>query len=312
VWECVQHTARVLRAEDGVAEPAARLVAAMGARAEDARALAYRLYEIASQKGWAAEALVYNVPRRLVFELRPILREFAPRRRPGRSPWRHAADGAPAARGLQCARGRSRAGQQLRAFAGPLFGQQRVLANHQAFARIVGACDLGHVAVLSGHSLDARPRVAIIKQRGLQRPARARELLDRRRPQCGDPIQTSRAQRVLDARAGQQSAVPTDQVRGLKAHDHHHALPVETLLQLVDLRRQRHRIGGIAFKHLDRYRAAVGRTHQADDDLPPVATVVAAVALLRQFAAAPFEIGGGDVVEQQRAIPSDGGGPAWT
>jgi putative DNA methylase len=60
VWECVQHTARVLRAEDGGAEPAARLVGAMGARAEDARALAYRLYEISSQKGWAAEALVYN------------------------------------------------------------------------------------------------------------------------------------------------------------------------------------------------------------------------------------------------------------
>jgi putative DNA methylase len=32
----------------------------MGARAEDARALSYRLYEIASQKGWASEALVYN------------------------------------------------------------------------------------------------------------------------------------------------------------------------------------------------------------------------------------------------------------
>ncbi len=32
----------------------------MGAKAEDARKLAYRLYEIASQKGWAAEALVYN------------------------------------------------------------------------------------------------------------------------------------------------------------------------------------------------------------------------------------------------------------
>ena len=60
VWECVQHTARVLRAEDGGAEPAARLVAAMGAKAEDARALAYRLYEISSQKGWATEALVYN------------------------------------------------------------------------------------------------------------------------------------------------------------------------------------------------------------------------------------------------------------
>jgi putative DNA methylase len=60
VWECVQHTARVLRAEGGGAEAASRLVAAMGSKAEDARALAYRLYEIASQKSWAAEALVYN------------------------------------------------------------------------------------------------------------------------------------------------------------------------------------------------------------------------------------------------------------
>jgi putative DNA methylase len=60
VWECVQHTARVLNAEDGGGEAAAGLVAEMGPKAADARALAYRLYEIASQKGWAAEALVYN------------------------------------------------------------------------------------------------------------------------------------------------------------------------------------------------------------------------------------------------------------
>src|SRR5438105_8365634 len=33
-------------------------------------------------------------------------------------------------------------GQQLGAFAGPLFGQQRVFADHQALARIVGAGDL--------------------------------------------------------------------------------------------------------------------------------------------------------------------------
>jgi putative DNA methylase len=32
----------------------------MGPKAAAARALAYRLYEIASQKGWAAEALIYN------------------------------------------------------------------------------------------------------------------------------------------------------------------------------------------------------------------------------------------------------------
>jgi putative DNA methylase len=61
VWECVQHTARILRDnERGGAEEAAKLVAAMGSMAEAARALAYRLYEIASQKGWASEALVYN------------------------------------------------------------------------------------------------------------------------------------------------------------------------------------------------------------------------------------------------------------
>jgi len=60
VWECVQHTARVLNAPDGGGEAAARLVAQMGARAADAQKLAYRLYEIASQKKWSAEALVYN------------------------------------------------------------------------------------------------------------------------------------------------------------------------------------------------------------------------------------------------------------
>ena len=60
VWECVQHTARVLNAEDGGGEAAARLVAQMGPKAADARALAYRLFEIATRKGWADEALVYN------------------------------------------------------------------------------------------------------------------------------------------------------------------------------------------------------------------------------------------------------------
>jgi putative DNA methylase len=60
VWECVQHTARVLNAEEGGAQAAGALVAAMGPRAEAARALTYRLFEIATQKGWASEALVYN------------------------------------------------------------------------------------------------------------------------------------------------------------------------------------------------------------------------------------------------------------
>jgi putative DNA methylase len=60
VWECVQHTARVLNAEDGGGAAAGRLVAEMGPKAAEARALAYRLFEIATQKGWATEALIYN------------------------------------------------------------------------------------------------------------------------------------------------------------------------------------------------------------------------------------------------------------
>lgn len=60
IWECVQHTARVLNAEDGGGAAAGRLVAEMGPKAAEARALAYRLFEIATQKGWAAEALIYN------------------------------------------------------------------------------------------------------------------------------------------------------------------------------------------------------------------------------------------------------------
>lgn len=60
IWECVQHAARVLNAEDGGAEAAGRLVAQMGPSSDQARKLAYRLFEIATQKGWSQEALVYN------------------------------------------------------------------------------------------------------------------------------------------------------------------------------------------------------------------------------------------------------------
>ena len=62
-WECVQHLVRAMTAETGggVAE-AARLAAAMGpGRAENARALAYRLYTVSERRGWSGEALAYNV-----------------------------------------------------------------------------------------------------------------------------------------------------------------------------------------------------------------------------------------------------------
>jgi putative DNA methylase len=49
-----------LNAPNGGGEAAARLVAQMGPKAGEARALAYRLFEIATAKGWASEALIYN------------------------------------------------------------------------------------------------------------------------------------------------------------------------------------------------------------------------------------------------------------
>ncbi|TIX43847.1 MAG: DUF1156 domain-containing protein [Mesorhizobium sp.] len=60
VWECVQHLARTLNSVGGGAQAAARLIAEMGPKATDTRALVDRLFQIATDKGWAQEALVYN------------------------------------------------------------------------------------------------------------------------------------------------------------------------------------------------------------------------------------------------------------
>ncbi|WP_025032483.1 DUF1156 domain-containing protein [Bradyrhizobium sp. DOA9] len=60
IWECVQHTARVLAAEDGGQLAAARLIRSMGRRSSDALTLTDLLYKVSSRKGWHKEALVYN------------------------------------------------------------------------------------------------------------------------------------------------------------------------------------------------------------------------------------------------------------
>lgn len=57
-WETVHHLIRVL--EDGGEAAASKLVATLGARAEFARELAYRLYTLCERKKRAAEALSYN------------------------------------------------------------------------------------------------------------------------------------------------------------------------------------------------------------------------------------------------------------
>ena len=57
-WEIVHHLIRVLAS--GVESAAADLVAELGAKAEIARELAYRLYTLCERKKRAAEALAYN------------------------------------------------------------------------------------------------------------------------------------------------------------------------------------------------------------------------------------------------------------
>lgn len=57
-WEMVHHLIRVL--ESGGEAAAAELVARLGAKAETARELCYRLYTLCERKKRAAEALAYN------------------------------------------------------------------------------------------------------------------------------------------------------------------------------------------------------------------------------------------------------------
>lgn len=58
VWEAVHHLIRVHEAEGEQA--AAQLAAKLGALADVARELAYRLFNISDRKGWAQEALSFN------------------------------------------------------------------------------------------------------------------------------------------------------------------------------------------------------------------------------------------------------------
>ena len=61
-WECAQHLARTLNAQDGGTVEAARLMAGMGTDdASAARGLAYRLYDICERKSRADEAQVWNM-----------------------------------------------------------------------------------------------------------------------------------------------------------------------------------------------------------------------------------------------------------
>lgn len=74
VWEMVHHLVRVLEA--GGETGAAALVARLGAKAEAARELAYRLYSLCERKKRAAEALSYNALVQSWPEISRLAREF--------------------------------------------------------------------------------------------------------------------------------------------------------------------------------------------------------------------------------------------
>jgi putative DNA methylase len=79
-WEVVHHLVRVL--ESGGEGAAAELVTRLGARAEVARELAYRLYAICERKKRAAEALSYNGLVQSWPEITRLAREGAEAGRP--------------------------------------------------------------------------------------------------------------------------------------------------------------------------------------------------------------------------------------
>jgi putative DNA methylase len=76
-WETVHHLVRLL--EDGGESSAAELVTKLGARAETARELAYRLYTLCERKKRAAEALSYNALVQSWPEIVRLAREGAQR-----------------------------------------------------------------------------------------------------------------------------------------------------------------------------------------------------------------------------------------
>ena len=75
VWESVHHLVRVLNRGE---EPASEVVARLGAAAEPARELAYRLYRICDQKKRPQEALAYNALIQSWPELASLARQRPP------------------------------------------------------------------------------------------------------------------------------------------------------------------------------------------------------------------------------------------
>jgi hypothetical protein len=99
-------------------------------------------------------------------------------------------------------------------------------------------------------------RIALVDERELE-GAGIEQGADLRGSERGDPVEPGRSQLVANAGRGDHPAVP----------DQHHPRQAKALLEVVDLRGERHRVGGVAGQHFDGHQTAVGRAQQARDDL---------------------------------------------
>jgi hypothetical protein len=132
-----------------------------------------------------------------------------------------------------------------------------VFADDKPLAGIVGVRDLG--------------QALLIEERELEGPARGQRL-NCRGAQRGNPVEPLDRPQILPQAGVREDPAVADQ---------HHARDREPLADLLDLRRQRLGVAGVAREHFDGDRTAVPVGQQPEDDLPRVALAVARVAELR-------------------------------
>jgi hypothetical protein len=135
-------------------------------------------------------------------------------------------------------------------------------------------------------------KVALVKERELK-PLSRHHPANLRRPQGRDPAHPGDDLKVLaQASRSDHPAVP----------DKDNPAQTKALANLLHLRAQSHRIGGVAGEYLDGDRAPFPIAEQAEDDLqlPPLA--IPRVAETSQRAATALEIRRGHIVEHQTAV----------
>ena len=175
--------------------------------------------------------------------------------------------------------------QQRFPLARPLLPQARVETHQQAFARKLRADDLG----------DLVRDQCLWTQRGRGTPIGRllpQQLADVGGFQRRDPVQSGRLQFLTDPGRGDHAPVP---------HQSHPADP-EPILDLGNLRPQRHRIPPVARKRLHRHRAALGGAQQSEHDLLLAFLAVPVVTECRQGATPSLQEAGGDVIKDQGGV----------